>query len=90
MRVLLLGSFRDLQEAINITPSQLSGYSRKCYRDGCSGMVSITKDIGHHLFIETNMNICGNEREMTCKLFEIPLNIEVENYRYTYYIVITT
>jgi len=64
-----------------MTPSQLSGYSRKCYRDGCSGIISVTKDIGHHLFIETNMNISGQEREMTCKLFDIPLNIKVENYR---------
>jgi len=54
-----------------------------------SGIISVTKDIGHHLFIETNMNISGEEREMTCKLFDIPLNIKVENYRYTYYIVIT-
>lgn len=65
-----------------MTPSQLSGYSRKCYRDGCSGIISVIKDIGHHLFIETNINISGQEREMTCNLIDIPLNIKVENYRY--------
>jgi len=63
-------------------PSQLSGYSIKCYRDGCSGIISVIKDIGHNLFIETNINISGQEREMTCNLIDIPLNIKVENYRY--------
>lgn len=48
-----------------MTPSQLIGYSRKCYRDGCTGIISVTKDIGHHLFIETNMNISVQEREIT-------------------------
>jgi len=78
---ILLGSFRDLQEAINMTPSQLSGYSRKCYRDGCLGTIFVTKDIGHHLFIETNVNINGQEMEMTCNLLDIPLDIKVENNR---------
>jgi len=64
-----------------MTPSQLSGYNRKCYWDGCSWIISVTNDIGHNLSIETNMNISGQEREMTCRLFDIPLNIKVENNR---------
>ncbi|KAF0754965.1 Uncharacterized protein FWK35_00018146, partial [Aphis craccivora] len=50
--VFFLRSFKTLQDTINMVPSQLDHYTRKCYRDECDGTITVTKELGQHLFIE--------------------------------------
>lgn len=46
-----------MQSAINMIPSQLAHYNRHCLKDGCQGIITVTKVLGPHLIIETNMDI---------------------------------
>jgi len=39
-----------------MVPSQLDHYTRKCYRDECDGTITVTKELGQHLFIEINID----------------------------------
>lgn len=61
-------------------PSQLENYTRKCYRNGCNGEITVTKEIGQHLFIETNINTYKQQQELQCYIKDIAENIKVEQY----------
>lgn len=45
-----------MQDAVTMYPSQLAFYKRPCLRDGCKGIQTITKTLGHHVIIETVMD----------------------------------
>lgn len=77
-----LGSFRRLQDAVNMVPSQLDNYTRKCYRDGCDGTISVTKELGQHLFIEINIDTWKKLESLKCLITDIPENIQVNNTEY--------
>lgn len=72
-----LGSFKRLQDAINMVPSQLDHYTRKCYRDGCDGTITVTKELGQHLFIEINIDTFNQLEGLKCLITDIPENIQV-------------
>lgn len=70
-----------MQNAINMMPTQLEFYNRKCLREGCQGMQSITKILGPHLIIETIMDTFDNISTLKCNLTEIPTEITIEDNR---------
>lgn len=74
-----LGSFKRLQDAVNMVPSQLDHYTRKCYRDGCDGTITVTKELGQHLFIEINIDTFKQLEGLKCLITDIPENIQVNN-----------
>lgn len=51
-----VGTLKNMQEAINMNPSQLVQYKRRL-RNGCPGTITITKTLGPHIIIESNMDI---------------------------------
>lgn len=64
-----------------MNPPQLSTYNRKCNRDGCNGTITVTKEIGNHIFIETNINIYNNHQELKCNLIDIPQRIQIDGHK---------
>lgn len=66
-----------MQDAINMVPSQLDHYTRKCYRDGCDGTIAVTKELGQHLFIEINIDTFNQLEGLKCLITDIPENIQV-------------
>jgi len=51
-----------MQDAVIMYPSQLAFYKRPCLRDGCKGTQTITKTLGHHVIIETVMDMSHPHR----------------------------
>lgn len=78
--MIFLGSIKNLQDAVNMVPSQLEHYTRKCYRDGCKGNITVTKEIGQHLLIETNVDTCAKTKELQFYIKDIPEIINVSHY----------
>lgn len=79
---IFLGSFDCFQNSTdNMKPSQLSHYTRKCYRDGCNGIITVTKHIGQHIFIKINMNTSTKIEELKCKVQNLPDTILIESQR---------
>jgi len=62
-------------------PTQLSHYTRKCYRDGCNGTITVTKHLGRHIFIETNTKTSDKPEEIKCKIQDLPDTILIETHR---------
>lgn len=63
-----------------MNPDPLSSYTRKCYRNNCNGTITITKLLGKHIWLDTIFNNRANEKDLTCKLNDIPHQIVINNY----------
>jgi len=70
-----------MNDAINMSPPQLQHYKRQCLRNGCKGEITVTKVLGPHIIIETNMNTYDKNSELNCKLSDIPVEVFVESQR---------
>lgn len=78
---MILGSIKVLQDSLQMKPSQLQHYIRKCYKDGCDGTITVTKNVGQHLFIETNTMTFDNLEPLNIYITDIPEIIQIENNR---------
>lgn len=47
-------------------------------REGYQGTQTLTKTLGHHIIIETIMDIFKNKTKLTCYLTEVPTQISIE------------
>lgn len=52
-----------------------------CLKDGCQGRITVTKVLGPHLIIETNMDIYDRTTTLVCQLSDFPIEVHVEKTR---------
>lgn len=70
-----------MQAAISMDPSPLFHYTRFCLRNNYTGIFTVTKIVGLHIIIDTNMDIYDTSIIMACQSSEIPVEVHIEQYR---------